>query len=196
MSGQSSPRVQLLQRICDPEHRSEFSQTYFIAADVMTGPPVTVESVVALRDVVALFPAKQVRHILVTKRGKLAGIISDRDVLKALWKGQGKLAGAASSIGTVDPQTAAPRTPVETLASMMLNGKFSAVPIVDSSNQPLGIVSWLDLIWLLKLVQIANSTDAEKLQSSLQREIRQLVAAEALSQTEGDHLLSAACPPG
>jgi acetoin utilization protein AcuB len=194
MSGQSSPRVQLLQRLCDPSQRSHFSLTCFVASDVMTGPPVTVDAVLALRDVVALFPARHVRHIMVVKRGKLTGIISDRDVLKALWKGQGKLAGAASDIGTARPLTAAPRTPVETLASMMLNGKFSAVPIVDSSEQPLGIVSWIDLIWLLKLMQIANSTDADKRQSSLQREIQQLVTAEVLSQTEGDGLLSAARP--
>jgi len=191
MSGQNASRAQLLRRICDPLQRAEFSRTCFIASDIM-GPPVTVDSVVALRDVVAFFPAKQVRHILVVKRGKLAAIISDRDVLKALWKGQGKLSGAASSIGTVDPTTAAPRTPIDTLVSMMLNGKFSAVPIVDSGSQPLGIVSWLDLLWLLKLIQIANTPEADKLQRSLQREIRQLVATEALSQAEGDSLLAPA----
>jgi CBS domain-containing protein len=192
MGAQPSPRLGLLRRICDAQQRQEFRHACFVASDIMNGPPITVESVRPLRETVELFPANHVRHVLVMRRGKLAGILSDRDVLKALWKQRESLTLSAADIGTPSPQTASPKTPVETLASMMLAGQFSAVPIVDRNEQPVGIVTSTDLVWLLKLVQLANSTQPEQIQGHLRAEIERLVASRALSSGEADELVTLA----
>jgi CBS domain-containing protein len=192
MGAQPSPKLGLLRRVCDPQQRQEFRHACFVAADIMSGPPITVESVRPLRETVELFPANRVRHILVMRRGKLAGIVSDRDVLKALWKQRENLTLSVADIGTPSPQTASVKTPVERLASMMLDGQFSAVPIVDRDEQPLGIVTSTDLVWLLKLLQLANSTAPRQLQDHLRAEIERLVASRALSPGEADELIKLA----
>jgi CBS domain-containing protein len=192
MGAQASPKLGLLRRICDAQQREEFRRACFVASDIMSGPPIAVESIRPLRETVELFPANRVRHILVMRRGKLAGIVSDRDVLRALWKQRENLTLSVGDIGTPNPQTATAKTPVETLASMMLAGHFSAVPIVDRNEQPLGIVTSTDLVWLLKLLQLANSAEPGQIQSHLRAEIERLVASRSLPPGEADELIKLA----
>ena len=190
MGGQHSPRLRLLRMLCDGEQREEFRQAEFRVADIMTSRPITVESSLLLADTIKLFSANRVRHILVTALGELIGVISDRDVLKALWKGREDLRQSVKDIATPHPRVAYPGTRVEEVASMMLMGHFSAIPVVDYDGRALGIVTSADLVWLLKLVQLANSKNPEQMRQHLVREIWRLVDTGELSEAEGGELKS------
>jgi len=61
--------------------------------------------------------------------GRLAGIVSDRDVRSAM-------SLAARSFMTVRPMTVTPDTPVEYAARLMLERRFSALPVMDGSAAP------------------------------------------------------------
>ena len=150
MTDQQSPKFRVLRMVCDPQRRHALRDTPLTAADVMSSPAITVSSAYLLRDVVQLISVHEIRHVLVTDASKLVGVISDRDVLRVLWKGRPTLDHPVTELASVNLQIASPDTPIETIASMTLGGRISSVPIVNANGEPLGIVTSSDLAWLLK----------------------------------------------
>ncbi len=87
---------------------------------------------------------KQFRHLLVCdNHGKLLGVISDRDVAAAT-------GATAEEIMTPHPRTAEPKTDLRTAISMMLNHRFSSLPVVHEQRL-IGIITVTDLIIMLQV---------------------------------------------
>jgi len=199
MSGKESPRIRLLRMLCDEGQRQEFRQASLTVADIMSSPPITVDSSRLLSDIIGLFSTHSVRHVLITRRSELVGIISDRDVLKALWKGHEDLRQPLIDIATRNPKVVSPDTSIEEVASLMLAGHFSAIPVVDGEKELLGIITSTDLVWLIKLIQIANNKNPQRMLRSLVAEIERLATAEELTLGEGEELtllVGDGSPPG
>ena len=74
----------------------------------------------------------------------LAGILTERDVLKAAASGADLSASKVSEWMTPDPHTASPDTPVEEAAQIMLLNGFRHLPVVDDRTV-CGVVSLRDL---------------------------------------------------
>ena len=74
----------------------------------------------------------------------LAGILTERDVLKAAASGADLSASRVSEWMTPDPQTASPDTPAEDAAQIMLLNGFRHLPVVDGRTV-CGVVSLRDL---------------------------------------------------
>jgi CBS domain-containing protein len=74
----------------------------------------------------------------------LAGILTERDVLKAAASGVDLSASKVSEWMTPDPQSASPDTPVEEAAQIMLLNGFRHLPVVDGRTV-CGVVSLRDL---------------------------------------------------
>ena len=85
--------------------------------DVMTPAPTCIASSTSVLDVVRMFHAKEFRHLLVTDtRGRLLGLVSDRDVLRCFGPGRypnpDVLAGiSAAEIMSADLLTVCPEQP-------------------------------------------------------------------------------------
>lgn len=99
-----------------------------------------------------------VRHLLVMEDSKLVGILSDRDIKRALHPDKMKkhlqLVGGfyfllqpikVAEILTLRPVTVGPGTPVHEAARTMLVEKFGALPVVDR-KRVVGIVTETDLL--------------------------------------------------
>lgn len=87
----------------------------------------------------------EVRHLLVVNAaGKLAGIISDRDVLRARERGQTDI--SVASIMNRDVLVVGPSTPASWAVERMLRGKYSALPVVDELGKPIGILTSTDFL--------------------------------------------------
>jgi CBS domain-containing protein len=88
----------------------------------------------------------EIRHLLVVDGvGKLVGILSDRDVLRAARD----LGGREVPIGRImcrDVLTIEPTAPAATAVERMLRGKYSALPVVDDRGHPIGIVTSTDFL--------------------------------------------------
>jgi CBS domain-containing protein len=74
----------------------------------------------------------------------LAGILTERDVLKAAASGADLSASRVSEWMTPDPQSASPDTSAEDAAQIMLLNGFRHLPVVDGRTV-CGIVSLRDL---------------------------------------------------
>jgi CBS domain-containing protein len=88
----------------------------------------------------------EIRHILVVDgRGKLVGILTDRDVLRAA-RDLGDREVPIGRIMCRDVLTIGPTAPASTAVERMLRGRYSALPVVDDQGHPIGIVTSTDFL--------------------------------------------------
>ena len=97
-----------------------------------------------------------IHHILVVEEGHLLGIISDRDVLKYVSpylntpqetkRDKERMLEPAESIMTSKPITIPVSKGVREAARLMVKNNISLLPVVDSSNTLIGVVSWKDVL--------------------------------------------------
>lgn len=74
----------------------------------------------------------------------LAGILTERDVLRAAASGEDLSASTVSAWMTPDPQSASPDTSIEDAAQIMLLNGFRHLPVVEA-RMVCGVVSLRDL---------------------------------------------------
>jgi CBS domain-containing protein len=91
----------------------------------------------------AMVEAK-VGSVVVMQGRFLAGILTERDVLRAAASGEDLTASRVSEWMTPDPQSAAPDTSTEDAAQIMLLNGFRHLPVVEGRTV-CGVVSLRDL---------------------------------------------------
>lgn len=87
----------------------------------------------------------QIRHLPVLNRGKVVGILTDRDVKLAVKFGKGLTVG---DVMTPDPYVVGPDANVSEVFGRMAEGKFGSV-IVAEKEKPVGIFTAVDGMRLL-----------------------------------------------
>jgi len=128
--------------------------------DIMTARVVTVEMDDRLEVVKEIFDTLHFHHLLVVDEHKrLSGIVSDRDLLRALSPQVGSASETARDLATLNkrvhqimtrhPMTLRPHSAVSEAVTLLLTHRFSCVPIVDEEGRPAGIVSWRDVLRFL-----------------------------------------------
>ena len=85
-----------------------------------------------------------VGSVIVMQGTFLAGILTERDVLRSAASGQDLATSAVSAWMTPDPQAASPDTSVEEAAQIMLRNGYRHLPVVDGRDV-CGVVSLRDL---------------------------------------------------
>lgn len=99
-------------------------------------------------DPVAGAAAAMVRHkvgsALIMQGRLLAGILTERDVLRAAASGNDLRSSPVSAWMTKDPEQASPDTTVDDAAQLMLLHGFRHLPVLDG-RELLGVVSLRDL---------------------------------------------------
>ncbi|WP_166346900.1 CBS domain-containing protein [Phytoactinopolyspora limicola] len=110
-------------------------------------------------DVVTVSPEDDVRTLLavlaehhigatvvVDADGALAGIVSERDIVRAIARrGAAILSDAVSTIMTADVKTCTPQTHLEELSRVMTDGRFRHVPVMVDDRLA-GLVSIGDVV--------------------------------------------------
>jgi len=97
-----------------------------------------------LSEAAAEMVQERVGSALVMDRSLLAGILTERDVLRAAASATDLTAVQVSAWMTKDPQSAAPDTTIEDAAQMMLLNGFRHLPIMEGPTVR-GVVSLRDL---------------------------------------------------
>lgn len=122
------------------------------AVNLMTVAVTTVSPEAPLEEAHRLMLQLTARHLPVVEGNRLVGILSDRDVLlRVRHQGDGFFYPElpVREVMTTSPITAGKHTPVPQLASLMLEHKIDAVPIVARDNELIGLVTSSDLLKLV-----------------------------------------------
>ncbi|MCC7104329.1 MAG: CBS domain-containing protein [Chloroflexi bacterium] len=144
-----------------------------LLASIMTRQVVTVAPEEPVRTVVRRMDEGGFRHIPVVRDGRLAGIVSDRDLL-------GAAAGTVGQVMRFDVVTAAEDTPLEVAASLMAERKIGCLPVVDPARAVIGIVSQTDLFLALARI-LGGGTPSTRLQLTLREPASDLATVTALA---------------
>ena len=129
---------------------------------VMTTRLVTVEIDDPLEVVKQIFDSVKFHHLLVVDaHKKLCGVISDRDLLRALSPYIGTASENARDTATLkkrvhqimsrQPVTLSPNATLADAVKLFLEHRVSCVPIVGPEFRAVGILSWRDVLKALPL---------------------------------------------
>jgi CBS domain-containing protein len=115
--------------------------------EVMSTTLLTVDATALLTDAAAQMDARGVGAALVMNGERLSGILTERDVLRAVATGgvEGTKVGAWM---THDPDTVGPEERPGHAAAIMIHGGFRHLPVLDG-DAPVGIISIRDLMRLV-----------------------------------------------
>ena len=109
-------------------------------SDVMRSDPIEVAPEDTLGEVAEKMRAQNVGAVLVRDYGRLIGILTERDMLRAMAARVHTSEARVRQWMTEDPITAAPDMSAAEAAEVMLSHGFRHLPVVDGSTV-LGIVS-------------------------------------------------------
>ncbi len=126
-------------------------------ADIMTEGVRTATLDDSLQTVRNRLEEWHIHHLpVIDDDGRLAGIISDRDVLQALSPYIGTMSERSSDRASLNkrahqimsraPSTIKPEYPVAVAVGMLLDSGFSCLVVVDHTDALVGIVTWRDIM--------------------------------------------------
>jgi CBS domain-containing protein len=126
-------------------------------SDIMTRHVITLLEEDNLERVSADFGHLHFRHLPVVDDGKLVGILSQHDLMKATLRAEGKPADLARTarfleqtfvrdLMRTDVLTARPDEAVGQAARRMLETEYGALPVVDADGMLVGIVTENDIV--------------------------------------------------
>jgi acetoin utilization protein AcuB len=140
--------------------------------DIMTTKVFTVEQHDLIDRVFFLIHYEKIRHLPVVEKGKVIGIVSDRDLYKVLGpKNNSNVIEGNSELHVVHKKvqnimhrgvlTTHPDAYVSEAANIMVNNRIGALPVVDKEHKLLGILSATDILRVFSKIEKA-SEDREK----------------------------------
>jgi acetoin utilization protein AcuB len=128
---------------------------------IMSKSVVTVKMDDSLMIVKEIFDSNHFHHLLVVESGKLHGVISDRDLLKALSPNVGTIIETNRDAATLNKKvhqimarnlvTLTPNAGIYDAIEVFNIHNISCIPVVDDNNKPVGIVSWRDILKAINL---------------------------------------------
>ena len=104
----------------------------------------SVEPGLTLSEVAKRMVAKDVGAVLVTEGKRLVGILTERDVLRAVARGVDESTTVADWM-TPDPETLDPDESTEHAAVLMIHGGFRHLPVTED-DEVVGMLSIRDLM--------------------------------------------------
>ena len=110
-------------------------------ADVMRAEVIEVAPEDTLGEVAERMSAVNVGAVIVKDYGRLIGILTERDMLKAMAARVHTSEARVRQWMTEDPLTASAEMDVEEAAQVMLEHNFRHLPVLDDSGQVIGLVS-------------------------------------------------------
>jgi len=107
----------------------------------------TVDAAQPVIEVAERMVERNVGAVLVVEGGRLRGIMTERDLMRAVARGLSDTVTVADCM-TADPETIAPDDTIEHAGVLMIHGGFRHLPVVDG-DEIVGVLSIRDLVPLL-----------------------------------------------
>ena len=116
-------------------------------------PPGSLQSVdpqTSLAEVARLMRLKDADSVAVMSGDRLVGIVTERDLVRAIADGVNPKQVAAEVIMSADPATVGADEDVSVVAVKMMALGIRHLPVVDEDGSPIGLLSAGDLIAILE----------------------------------------------
>ncbi|MGY9079774.1 MAG: CBS domain-containing protein [Candidatus Nanopelagicales bacterium] len=108
---------------------------------------VTVSPQQNVQELLALLSQHKVGALVVSNDGKtIAGIVSERDIVRALAAGESLMSEPVSSIMTSEVFVSTTHVKIDELMTVMTSRRIRHIPITTDSGELIGIVSIGDLV--------------------------------------------------
>ncbi len=129
-----------------------------VAREVMSARPTTISPDASMADAAQLRWTLDLRHLpVVDERGKLVGMLSDRDlrslsapyVVPEADSGQNVLDARVRDVMSADVLSVRPESDLTDVVGLMLENHVGAVQVVDEGGIVVGIVSYVDVLRVL-----------------------------------------------
>src|SRR5574341_437096 len=122
----------------------------------MTRNPITIEADTPFLEARLILKEKRIRHLPVVDRGKLIGVVTDRDVKEAAPSGATTLdvfemnylllKMKVRDLIKQEPVTIKPTNSVEKAALLMHDHRIGCLPVVDEAGKLVGLITETDLL--------------------------------------------------
>lgn len=119
-----------------------------------------------------LFEQHSFHHLLVVDAGKLVGVVSDRDLLKAISPNLGTAAETVKDSMSLSKRvhkimsrkiiSVTPDTGLFHALQLFNQNKISCLPVVDKANHPVGILTWRDILKHLEISSLERHRKSQK----------------------------------
>jgi len=130
----------------------EFSATS--VGEIMTTNLTTLSPHHTFGEAVQLMANSPFRHFLVINADRtLAGVFSDRDVLRALGRTPNWQAKTVSGVMTRHVVTVSPKTPLSVAATIILTRRINCLPVIESDGKVCGILTSTDILTVYQKMQ-------------------------------------------
>ncbi|MEQ8195385.1 MAG: CBS domain-containing protein [Rhodospirillales bacterium] len=107
---------------------------------------ITVAPIAAVAEVVKVLQMKRIGAILVVDGGKIAGIVSERDITRGLAEhGAAVLDLPVSALMTHSVTTCSPESTIEDIMHLMTDGRIRHLPVVEGGHL-VGFISIGDVV--------------------------------------------------
>ncbi len=117
------------------------------ARDIMSFPPITVESRATMKGVAAILGRYNINAIPVLEKGLFRGVITRQTIDKAMYHGLGE--APVSDFMTIEAECVDPETPVEDIREMFIRHGQRLIPVV-SGRTVKGVITRTDILRLLQ----------------------------------------------
>lgn len=108
---------------------------------------VSVPSAATLAEAARILSEKKIGALIITAKGALAGIFSERDLVRAIAQsGEIALKDLVADHMTKAPATCTESDSVEKIMEVMTKGRFRHVPVLDENMKLCGLVSIGDVV--------------------------------------------------
>jgi CBS domain-containing protein len=118
--------------------------------DVPPGRLLSVEPQTSLADVAKRMRREDADSVAVMSEGRLLGIITERDLVRAIADGVDPQQAKADVIMSADPATVMADEEVAVVALKMMRLGIRHLPVVDQDGSPIGLISARDLVAVLE----------------------------------------------
>lgn len=131
---------------------------------IMSRRVVTVELDDTLEVVKNILESTKFHHVIAVEEGRLYGVVSDRDLLRALSPYIGSNVETPRDVATLNKRVhqimtrkpiSLPKTGgIDAAIRLLLDHHISCLPVVDDDLKPIGIVTWRDILkWVAAVRQ-------------------------------------------
>jgi len=121
-----------------------------IVRDLMSTPPVTCDAGTALGDAARRMRQAEIGSIVVVERGKVTGILTERDLLRAAAAEAAPAGEPVELWMTAHPDVLGPEEDVDAAWASLTHHTYRHLPVVDA-GELVGVVSLRDLMRVVRL---------------------------------------------